>query len=77
MIELLIATLATFGLSALISNYDGPYDVFNKLKSKYSVFRCTVCLSVWVAIPISILMYLGIVEYTAIIGAVIIIERLT
>lgn len=77
--NLLIAALATFGLAALISQYDGPDKMFARLRKrdKSKLTHCPVCLSVWLAIPISILAGIGLVEYIAIIGIVIIIERLT
>ena len=75
MFEFLLALLATFGVSALVSYYDGLADAFVKVRSKVSIFNCCVCLSVWVAIPITIVAGLGFIEYLAIVGSVIIIER--
>lgn len=77
MYSILLATMAAFGVSALITNYDGPFNLFIKLRSKLPVFVCCVCLSVWVAIPIALYMNLGLIGYLAMIGAVILLERLT
>lgn len=76
MIELIIAAIATYGVSALIAEYGGPFDIFLRLRQKLRVLECTVCLSVWLAIPISIFSGLDIIGYLAVIGAVIIIEGL-
>jgi hypothetical protein len=78
--ELIISALATFGVASLVSNYDGPYHVFAKLRSKYELFRCTVCLATWLATPLFFLATNGFLAYVtslAIIGVVVIIERLT
>lgn len=78
--NLLIGVLATFGLAALVTNYDGPLSVFISLRSKYRVFECTVCLSVWIAPVILALLALGatwLVWSCAVVGAVILLERLS
>lgn len=77
MFDLILAVLATFGTSALITNYGGPIGIFIKLRSKTNVLQCTVCLSVWVAIPISIVSGISLIEYFATLGCVILLERLT
>lgn len=79
MIELIIASLATFGLATLIADYDGPAGILLKLRKadKTKLTHCNICLGVWLAIPISLLAGIGLVEYIAIIGIEIIIERLT
>lgn len=77
MYNFVITLLAVFGISALIANYGGPYDVFDRLKSEFKLMRCTVCLSVWVGIPIALLTDAGFASYLASVGGVILIERLT
>lgn len=79
--EIVIAALATYGLSSLVAYQDGLYDVFLKLRQKYpnSAFVCPVCLSLWVAVPFSILTWLGLTWLLlpiAIVGVVIILEKL-
>lgn len=76
MIEIIIAATATYGVSALVSEYSGPFDIFFRLRQRLRVLECTVCLSVWLAIPISIFSGLDIMGYFAVIGVIIIIEGL-
>lgn len=79
LITLLTALLATYGVAKLISNYDGLFNVFLWLRNRDSVigklFSCTVCLAVWVAIPVAYFAGFGVMGYLAIIGSVILIER--
>lgn len=78
MTEIIIMTIATFGISALISNYDAPFGLFRNLREvKWLPFHCTVCTACWMAMPITALSGIGIIGYLAVIGGVIIIERLT
>lgn len=80
-INIIVVALATFAVSALISTYDGPGHIFLHLRSRFpdSPMHCTVCMSIWIAIPFSIVFILG---WTyglmplAIVGAVILLERL-
>lgn len=76
-ITIFITALATLGISVIITQYDGPCGIFQKLRSKIpkSPITCTVCLSVWVAIPLSIITEIGLVGYLAVIGFIIIEER--
>jgi len=76
MAEFVYAVLATFGVSALISNYDGPQGVLVLLRAHVAAARCCVCLSVWLGIPIALLTGVGVVGYLAIVGTVILLERL-
>lgn len=76
MIELVIGVFATYGISKLITSYDGLWGVFLRLRDKFTTpFNCTVCTAVWVAVPIALFAGVGILGYLAIIGAVILIER--
>lgn len=83
MIGFIIYVLAVYGVSTLISDYDGPNNIFYRLRSKYSksALTCTVCLSVWVALILFIPILLGIgylvLSPLAVIGGVILLERLT
>ena len=66
----IIAALATYRLSRLIADEEGPWGMFSKLRDltpEMSSWRrgieCIMCVSVWVAFPIAILLGLfGIVE---------------
>lgn len=77
MFEMVIATLATFGISAIISNYDGPFNILTCLRAKVSAARCCVCMAVWLAIPIAVSLNIGLIGYLAILGSVILLERVT
>lgn len=79
--ELVIAALATYGISALVTQYDGFGHVFLKFRNSYpkSALTCTVCLSVWVAVIFAAIFWLGwayILSPLAFVGVVIVLERL-
>jgi hypothetical protein len=77
--ELVIATLATYGISIIVCEYDGPADIFYKLRTGYlsGVLSCATCFSVWVAIALSIALKLSPVECLAVIGANVLLTRNT
>ena len=78
MYKLLLLSLATYGVSKLITDYDGAFDIFYKLRGKYKALTCTVCVSVWVATILSIVLFLGgfwLLTVLAVIGAVIFVEQ--
>lgn len=80
MIELLITTLATYGVSKLLTDYDGFGDIFYKLRAKkyLKMLTCTTCTSVWVATIFCIVFALGFAIWLlpfAIVATVIILER--
>lgn len=59
----LLAALATYRLSRLIADEEGPWSMFSKLREltpEMSSWRrgveCIMCVSVWVAFPIAILL---------------------
>ena len=77
----LITALAVYGLSSLLTSYDGLWGMFKTLRDKYpnSALQCTVCTSVWVAVPTMLLAYfcLPVVLPFAIVGVVIVLERVS
>lgn len=74
---IITAILATFGIASLLTEYDGPFNAFVRLRGYVGgPFKCLVCLSCWVAIPICIYLGLNFIEYLAVIGGVIFIYRL-
>lgn len=80
-IYLVIVTLATFGLSSLIADRDGPAGIFLRLRKRYpnSPFHCTVCTATWVAIIFFIVLLTGFgycLTPLAIVGVVILLERI-
>lgn len=48
--ETIIAVLATFWLTIAVVKSDGPFLLFARLRSKISLFRCTICTSFWIAL---------------------------
>ena len=70
-LRLLIAALATWRLSSLLVNEGGPGDVFHRMRDRFGayvlgeddrpqtnlgrLFACVWCLSVWAAVPVSML----------------------
>lgn len=79
--EIILAALATYGLSSLIVFEDGLFKVFFRLREKYpnSAFNCTICLSVWLAVPFAVLAFFGLIWILApfvIICVVTLLERL-
>lgn len=77
--EIIIATVATFGVAGLIAEYDGPADVLLKLREKVTLTRCIVCMSVWIApVMLALLAYdqYWIVYSAAVVGVIILIERM-
>lgn len=82
MIGFIIYVLAVYGVSALMTSYDGLGGVFLRIRNKYphSVFTCIVCLSVWVAVLLFIPIMLGLGNFLtplAVIGAIILIKEFT
>ena len=55
---ILVFTGIIYGLSSLLTRYEGPFGVFERLrhvKPLENVLRCSVCTSVWVAFPFIVL----------------------
>ncbi len=74
MIEIIIGILGTYGLAALLAEYPGPFGILSKLR-KVGMPDCSVCLAVWIAIPIAYFAGIGTLGYLAVIGSVILLER--
>lgn len=75
MIEIIICALATYGICTLVSEYDGAFDVFSKLRAKIAAFRCIPCASVWIAAPLAFFLGIGLLGYLAAIGLVLFMHR--
>ena len=79
MIELIITTLAVYGTSKLLVEYDGFMDVFYRIRSiKWlKMLTCIVCTSVWLSLAFSVVFWLGWAMWLlplAILGVTIILE---
>lgn len=81
MSDLIIAILATYGVVHLITQTDGLFDVFHKLRSVKNktlekLFSCSKCQAVYIsAIPV-IGLHMSFWEYLATIGGVIILTEI-
>lgn len=74
--EIIICTAALYGFSTIVSEYDGPFSLLAKIRSKAALARCCVCVAVWAGIPIAYFAGLGVVGYLAIVGGVIALDRI-
>lgn len=72
---ILYASVATYGLAILVSEYDGLGEVLLKLRRRIPLLRCAVCSAVWLAIPINLLSGTGMLGYLASIGGMIVLDR--
>jgi len=52
-ITLLILSLATWRISSLLTQEDGPYQILLTIRLKTQLFDCVWCMSVWVGLIIS------------------------
>jgi len=52
-VRIVLAVLAVWRLTHLVTKEDGPWDVFRRLRRMFSgqLLSCFYCLSVWVAAP--------------------------
>lgn len=79
-LALIAATLATYGVASLVTNYSGPFNAFTSLRKSAkgelkSALECTVCVATWVSVPIALIAGVGFLGWLAAIGAVILLER--
>lgn len=77
--SILIAILASYSVAVIVSEYDGPLDIFYNLRrSRLSaLFSCSVCLGVYVSIVFSMALSVGLVGCFAVIGGVTLLARNT
>jgi len=83
----LLAALAAWRLTHLISQEDGPWDLLRRFRGSlgsglaWKLVTCFYCLSIWVSLPFAL--FVGgslvemLVEWLAISGAAILLERAT
>ena len=54
---LLLGTLAVWRITHLFSEEDGPWDVFARLRRVAGrILACFYCLSLWVALPLALML---------------------
>lgn len=77
--SLLVAVFGTYGIATLLSDYNGPFRAFQRLRhSKMGeLFECNVCLSPYIALAFALGLGLGLWEYLAVVGACVVLARLT
>lgn len=58
---LLLASLAVYRLSRMITDEEGPFAVFTKLRGAFPPLNwvgrgleCIMCVSVWIALPVAL-----------------------
>lgn len=59
----ILIALACYGVATLVSDYDGPANLFVKIRKLHKVFRCNTCLSFWFVMISSIFIFNGSVLY--------------
>lgn len=53
LLTLLILILATWRISSLLTNEDGPYKILVRLRKLTKAFDCLWCMSIWVGLLIT------------------------
>lgn len=54
----ILAVVATYGITTIITKYDGPGHIFLRLRERHSEFECYVCVSVWIGTLLCILYFM-------------------
>ncbi len=72
--ELLVYSLAVFGVSYVLVYLDGPYSVFDKLRANLPVVNCLACLSFWMCL--ALMPVIGVINALAVWGGAILMDRL-
>lgn len=60
---IVISILATFMLTHLLTEKDGPEDIFWKLRQRLEALNCFTCTSVWVAALVAVYPADGLYEW--------------
>lgn len=76
--SIVIGILIVYGLATIVTEYDGPFHVFAKLRASKlnSLLSCAVCVSPYIALLLIPLMGISLVQYLAVLGGSIIIARI-
>lgn len=72
---IIFCAIGAYGLGTLIADYDGPFNLFVKIRTRGKLFTCSTCLAFWFAIALSLLAGLGFVETIAVIGTSVALAR--
>lgn len=75
--ELLQAVLITVGLATLVADYDGPFNIFLRLRTSRlgRLFECNVCLCSYLALIPVLGLKMGLMQYLTIVGASVLLAR--
>lgn len=77
LLDLITATLISTGLAVLMTDYNGPANIFVKLRSSRigALFECPTCLVPYLSLAPIIGLYMNVWEYLAVVGAGVILTR--
>lgn len=75
LVSVIVYGVATYGIATVITDYDGPFGVFDSLRQKFALFRCSVCLSTWLIVVFWLVGGLAIIESLAALGIAVFILR--
>lgn len=85
--EFVLAALATWRITHLLSKEDGPFDLIFRLRRQLgqslfgSLLDCFYCLSIWIALPFAIWLGIGwkekVLMWLALSGAACLLEQFT
>lgn len=80
MTDLIIAILTTYGIVTIVTESDGLFNIFYKLRGVKNeqlnkLFSCSMCMSVYIAVLPTVGLGLNLWEYLATIGGTILLTR--
>lgn len=52
--QIILLSFGVYGISLMLSESSGPFDIFARLRKQASVFRCFDCTAVWVAMVLAL-----------------------
>lgn len=81
--EILLSTIAVFYITSMITEYDGPFSLFEKLRELSREYRgfnldCFFCTSLWISLPFALYLTSGInvvVYWFALAGGAVVINE--
>lgn len=76
LIEIIIISVALYGVTTLVAEYEGVFGVFAKLRSAITFLQCVPCSAVWIGIPLAFVSGIGLIGYLASIGFVLLLDRM-